>query len=299
MLNRNTINISTDTMTIEKLNFIILGAAKSGTTTVQSYLVNHPRVHMSRIKEPEFFSKQENWDRGFEWYDDLFTGASEDQIIGEASTTYTRWPHTLDSSELISRHTNVQRFIYIMRHPVDRAYSHYSHHMRKKVTRTFEEALAQNEIYFDCGNYIMQIERYLRFYNRKNFLFLFTDDLHSNPEAVLKKVQKFLDLEHVDLVNKNVIKMNSKDDDHYLRHQTFGRLRKSKLLSPVIDQVPAHWRNSAFEFLRNSKFGKKISSSNIVPPLSTETRKKLLEKYAPQNQKLSDFLKLDLPNWHS
>ena len=73
-------------------DFFIIGSAKSGTTTLYRYLCRHPNIFMSTPKEMSFFSKDKEYERGVEWYASLFADASENQLCGEASTTYTRWP---------------------------------------------------------------------------------------------------------------------------------------------------------------------------------------------------------------
>ena len=73
-------------------DFIIIGSAKSGTTSLYDYLLEHPLIYMSNPKEPCFFDENVAWDKGVAWYSSLFSGAENDQICGEASTNYTRWP---------------------------------------------------------------------------------------------------------------------------------------------------------------------------------------------------------------
>ena len=277
--------------------FIILGAAKSGTTSLYAYLQRHPDIFFPKLKEPEFFSREEVWNRGFSWYYELFRPAGPEDLCGEASTTYTRWPHTLDAARLINENTNVRRFIYIMRDPVERAFSHYQHHMRTGVTRTFEQALAEDDIYFDCGNYMMQIERYLRYFSKENFLFLFTDNLRNNPAAVLSKTQNFLEINPVDLVQEGIIVKNASNDDHYLRARTTQRLRKIPGLSSIINCFPAGWRGETFDFLKKSSFGKKIEEQHNIPQMLPNTRRKLIDLYAEPNKKLEQFLEMGLSHW--
>ena len=100
---------------------------------------------------PGFFSKETVYKKGLGWYQNLFSGAAGDQLCREASTTYLRWAHTLDSSRLVADTVPDAKFIYMMRHPVDRAFSHYGHHMREGIMMTFEEALEKDIIYVDCG----------------------------------------------------------------------------------------------------------------------------------------------------
>jgi hypothetical protein len=122
-------------------DFLIIGSAKSGTTTLYECLQRHPNIFLPALKEPQFFSKNSVFEQGAAWYKALFAQAEDSQICGEASTTYTRWPHTPDVPRRIMNLLPNPKFIYLMRNPVERAYSHYCHHMRFEVTMTFEEAL--------------------------------------------------------------------------------------------------------------------------------------------------------------
>ncbi len=277
--------------------FMILGAAKSGTTSLYAYLQRHPRIFFPNLKEPEFFSREDVWCKGFNWYYKLFEPAHPEDLCGEASTTYTRWPHTLDAARLISENTNIKRFIYIMRDPVERAFSHYQHHMRTGVTKTFEQALAEDEIYFDCGNYMMQIERYLQYFDKEDFLFLFSEDLRKNPEKVLFNIQDFLGINSVNLAKEGTIARNTKKDGHYLRARTTQRVRKIPGISRIINFFPASWREKVVQSFQNSSLGKKIEAEHYIPAMSPTTRKRLIDLYAEPNKKLELFLQVDLSHW--
>ena len=122
-------------------DFLIIGAAKSATTTLYEYLTRQQAIFMSPEKEPCYFSHDDVYAKGEDWYRSLFAGARDDQICGEASTTYSRWPQYPHAAERIARAIPQARFIYVMRHPVERIYSFYGHRMRLQVTMTLEQFL--------------------------------------------------------------------------------------------------------------------------------------------------------------
>ncbi|MBC7173545.1 MAG: sulfotransferase domain-containing protein, partial [Polyangiaceae bacterium] len=93
-------------------DFLIIGAAKSGTTTLFRYLINHSRVFDLAEKEPCFFDAEVNWGRGLDWYRNLFVGARDDQLCGEASTNYTRYPQVPGVPERIKRVVPDAKLIY-------------------------------------------------------------------------------------------------------------------------------------------------------------------------------------------
>lgn len=280
-------------------HFLIIGAAKSGTTTLYRYLTGHPGVFMPKLKEPEFFSTDQLYLNRQKWYLSLFRAAGDDKLCGEASTAYTRWPHTADAAERIYRWVPGVKLIYIMRHPVDRAYSQYAHDMRREVKMTFEQALEATSLYIDSSMYLYQIERYLRWFPRDSFLFLTTDDLRRDPEKVMADLLSFLKLDFAQLVKGHPLKANQGGAEYFVRSRTTERLRKYRLLSVLIDWLPPRWRKSIFRTLERSPVGTRIASNYSLPPMKPETRVRLLKQFNHPNNLLSSFLGRDLSNWNA
>jgi hypothetical protein len=84
-------------------SFLIIGAMKAGTTSLYHYLKSHPQIHMSRIKELDFFVTELNWGRGLDWYSQQFSGIGTNVLAaGEASTNYTKYPRYKGVPERIS-----------------------------------------------------------------------------------------------------------------------------------------------------------------------------------------------------
>jgi hypothetical protein len=102
-------------------DFIIIGAMKCATSTLHEQLARQPGVFMSIPKEPNFFSDDAQWSRGVDWYTGLFDDAPADALCGESSTHYTKLPTHPDTVDRMRRFLSAgTRFIYVMRHPVDR-----------------------------------------------------------------------------------------------------------------------------------------------------------------------------------
>src|SRR3954454_7151346 len=101
-------------------NFFIVGAMKSGTTTMARALSLHPRVFMSNPKELHYFVAGRNWGRGLEWYEEQFAAANGAVAVGEASVTYTQTPVSPGVAERMARLVPDARIIYLVRHPVER-----------------------------------------------------------------------------------------------------------------------------------------------------------------------------------
>ena len=111
-------------------NFLIIGAGKSGTTSLWNYLDQHPQIGMLAIKEPSFFSMDEVHDRGLAWYRRLFAGHAGAVARGEASNSYSAtdtFPKTIDR---IAATLPDPRFVYIVRHPRARTESDWMERQR-------------------------------------------------------------------------------------------------------------------------------------------------------------------------
>src|SRR5207244_11766706 len=83
--------------------FLVIGAMKSGTTSLYRYLQAHPDVYMSEEKELNYFTGGQNWERGVSWYEAQFEKAGSARAIGEASTNYTNYPQIAAVPERIAR----------------------------------------------------------------------------------------------------------------------------------------------------------------------------------------------------
>lgn len=283
-------------------DFIIIGASKSGTTTLWQYLRQHPQVFLAEPKEPEFFSKDDRHALGVDSYKALFAPATDDQRCGEASTTYTRWPHFGDVPARMAEVIPNARLIYIMRHPVDRTYSNYRHRMRLDVPRwTFEEALEADPMFIDTSMYMKQIEPYLACFPRESLLCLLLDDLKSDPGAVLQQVQAHIGVEQIDLTSEGAIASNTiaSAGDDFARQ----RLRKIKRLAPgyhkIKHLIPDRLKDGLLGALTNSPMGKRLKRGYQPSPLTPETRARLLHEFEGPNRELAAFLGRDLSMWNT
>ena len=190
-------------------DFIIAGAPRSGTTWLYFLARRHPQLAMAEpmVPEPKFFLVDELWQRGIDYYSTKwFDPLPEGRLLGEKSANY------LESSQVAERICNVLpgvKLIFLLRNPVDRAYSNFLWSRENGLeTETFERALAleaqrERELppnlryarphaYFTRGLYA---EHLLQFYNRfprKQMLVLRYDDVATCPESVAAAFHRFL-----------------------------------------------------------------------------------------------------------
>jgi hypothetical protein len=203
-------------------DFIIIGAQRSGSTSLYNYLIEHPDILPGLMKEVHFFDN--NYHKGVNWYRSFFPLAysirrmernhKRRTITGEATPYYLFYPH---APKRIHATCPDVKLIVLLRNPVERAYSHYHHEVRLGVEELpFAEAIErektnipremamilddenyrsfghQNYSYLSRGIYIEQLEVWNEYFSRDNMLVLKSEELFSNPDLVLGRTFAFL-----------------------------------------------------------------------------------------------------------
>ena len=152
-------------------------------------------------KEPQFFNPpftveqwlRSNWERGLGWYEGLFSEAGDAMAIGEASTHYTLHPDSSGTAARIAQAIPDARLIYVMRDPIERARSHYSHWVRHNHEHEpADVALRTRAMYLDASRYAMQLEKYLDHFPIEQVLLVVSEDLRQRRAEVLRVVHEFL-----------------------------------------------------------------------------------------------------------
>jgi hypothetical protein len=176
-------------------NFLIIGAAKAGTTSLHGYLSLHPEIFMSKRKELNFFDDRGRWNKGIEWYKSNFNDTFS--INGEASPQYSRYPRNAGVPERIKRVLGAPKLIYLIRDPVERIISFYAHMVQRSLsTPPFEELLAaietDSEEYIQGSSYFLQLSQYLKLFPRDTILVVLQERLRADRRRTLKLIFKFL-----------------------------------------------------------------------------------------------------------
>ncbi|MEJ7640094.1 MAG: sulfotransferase [Singulisphaera sp.] len=199
-------------------NFIILGAAKAGTTALYHYLGQHPQVCMSRTKETNFLALMDDpldfrgpGDRDYiarfsvttlDGYREQFRGCEAKPAIGEASPLYLYSPK---APRLIGEFVPDAKLIAILRNPVDRAYSAFLHLVRdgRETVLDFGEALRREDErvrdgwehiwhYRRMGCYFAQLDRYRQIFDPARITVCLHHDFKTKPIVVLRDLFRFL-----------------------------------------------------------------------------------------------------------
>jgi hypothetical protein len=208
-------------------DFIIVGAMKAATSTLHEQLAAQHGVVMSDPKEPNFFSDDAQFARGIEWYGSLFADGPADALRGESSTHYTKrptHPRTIDRMRAVLPRST--RFVYVMRHPIDRLVSHYVHEWTQNVIRTdIERAVLDHPELVEYSRYASQMEPYWSEFGPEAVLPVFFERLRSNPQAELDRIASHIGL-------RTAVHWR---DDVDPRNVSSERLRRSALRDAIVN----------------------------------------------------------------
>lgn len=277
-----------------KPNFIVIGAARSGTTSLFQYLDPHPEVFMSQVKELNFFSNEKYWNKGFKWYESQFVGANQrTRAIGEASTSYTKAPFTKDVVKRIHDYNPDMKLIYVVRDPIDRYISHYMKRVQTgNETRTFNQTLEnlENEACAWQGRYHYQIQKYLECFPQNQLLVFSISSMKTTPQTVMEDVYSFLGVQ----AQGSVPGLNT------VHNATHKVLRKSKVGSEVLKFYRHHIEQRRIPF-RLKKWVTILGDigGEVVekPRLTPDQREKLKRFFEADSEKLSSNYKIDTSSW--
>jgi hypothetical protein len=178
-------------------DFIIIGAMKSATSTLHDQLSDQPGIFMSVPKEPNFFSDDTEFSKGHKYYADLFSRAPASSLRGESSTHYAKLPTYPHTVKRIGDALPGVKFIYVMRHPVDRLISHYVHEWTKGVYNcSLENAIEQYSQLVSYSQYSMQLEPYFEAFGRSRVCPVFFDRLVLSPQEEFERICRFIGYNH-------------------------------------------------------------------------------------------------------
>lgn len=191
-------------MSTDKLDFLVIGAAKSGTTSLFNYLSAHPDIYMPQAKEIGFFSSERDFPKGRQWYlDEWFAGAAPAHICGEASPQY------MFESGVARRIRDFfpdVKLIAILRDPVARTFSHYRHSRRYGVVHvpTFADFLDQAlgassdehargyRAIVSYSQYGRILAEYFDIFPREQLRVMFFEDLQRDPQGAMAELFAWL-----------------------------------------------------------------------------------------------------------
>lgn len=300
-------------MSMTMPNFLIIGAAKAGTTSLYYYLNQHPEIYMSPLKEPHFFSFEGetlSFRRAgnqpdpinqtavtcLEQYTQLFQGVTAEKRIGEASPSYL---HTPKAAERIKFYIPEVKLVVILRHPAERAYSAFmgqylngvqkGEPYLKDFTETVhsEERLMQENwtpifFYKKLGFYYEQLSYYYRLFPKEQIHVCLNEDLQGDANQVLANIFQYLEVDKQFIPNTSQRAGASGVPKNEFLYRFLKNPTLKSLLKPLI---PKGMGQSLEKAMLNK------------PRMTSEIRQELVALYQEDVLKLQDLIQRDLSNW--
>jgi hypothetical protein len=257
-------------------------------------LFEHPQICMPR-KEVNFFSRERNWSRGFDWYEDIFAECPPTGLRGEFSTSYLTDGNT--PARIRQRYPQA-RVIVSLRHPVDRAYSNYLNDIvagQVPAAVGFAEALQSHPEYIEGGRYARYLRTYLDLFGREQLLVSLFDDVSHDPGAAIARTYRFLGVDagfRPTMLDRRV---------------GVGRVPRLQWLDRVLIDTAAWFRRRRvlrplWWQAKRLGVGDRVRALNTAPSggedgLDPEQRRSLIEEFEPDNEALETLLGVQLPGW--
>lgn len=286
-------------------NFMIIGAAKAGTTSLHMYLSQHPEIYLPKEKETHFFDWDDLYNKGLDFYlDHFYVGAEKFPARGDATPSYLHLPNKVIPRIQQAFGDYSLRFIVLLRDPIARAWSHYLHMVRiGEETLSFEDALhAEAERlskmpdrwfgYYRDGLYATQLSAWFDAFGREAFAIHLLDELSSNPLFVLKDICRFL-------------KVSPEFQPVLFRANQAGEARSRLLMRMLVVDIPGkQWLKSLVPPHARRRIRVALRSWNTRPMekrprMNTETEVWLRNRYEPSVRELEDLLGRSFEQWRS
>lgn len=298
--------------------FLLIGAGKSGTTSLFQYLKQHPEVFMSEVKEPNFFElmgqrpvKEDDdseqmyhypW-AVYDWekYQALFSNAGNAKARGEASTMYM---YGKEAPYNIKKFLPEVKLIAVLRDPVKRLYSRFLHLARENrlPSARFEDALDRQSIWWERndlvreGFYYQHLSRYFELFPKAQIKIYLNEDLQKRTDAVIKDIYSFIGVDP-DFQPRTDIRFNQSG---FIKNAWKDKLiGQNSLIRKGIESIsPAlvkKMRNNA----RLQKLVTSLRKKNLSrPDLDPKVRQSLIQEvYQSDIEALQSLINRDLSAW--
>ncbi len=292
-------------------NFLIIGAAKAGTTSLYSYLEQHPQIYMSPSKEPRFFALEDETPSfgginhhninnssvtDLETYSQLFKGVTDEVAVGEASTIYI---YNEKAPLRIKHHIPNAKLVAVLRDPCERAFSSYMHLVRDGFeTLEFVEGLKAEEkriqenwqplwFYKDRGFYYKQLIRYYDLFDAKQIKVYLYEDLLADSTKVIQDLYDFLGVDSSFLPNLDRANVSGIPKKRWLQ----SLFMKDNLLKSTIKPfLSSNIRRKISKGVQKRNLGAK-------PTMPRDIRQDLVAHYKDDVLKLQKLINRDLSDW--
>lgn len=273
-----------------RVDFMMIGAQKSGTTSLAAQLAAHPQICFCREKEPAYFHQVADWRAELDRYHALYD-PRPGQLLGEASTHYTFFPQYRDTAARLYEYNPALKLIYIMRQPVDRIVSLYSHNFVRDIDRRPPEvAVFEDPTYVNLSRYGVQLRPYLELFGPENVLLLIFEEYTAAQVPTLYRLAEFLGIDATPFDETDTTQLNPSVGQPYVRYQAVRDFTKTEVFQKMRNIIPAAVRQPIRHRLLSNTITEK-------PAFARETKQALWRLLEDDVHTVEQLLGRRLENW--
>ena len=287
-------------------NFFVIGASKSGTTSLHTYLDQHPDISMSRIKEPGYFLQgidpsQSLFIEDRDRYLGLFEAGHD--LRGESTVAYTFYPWLKGTPGAIAKEVPGAKFIYLVRDPISRILAMIRQGIAVGTFEPEDPSVPaevrdwigdvggpENRIVEACL-YMTQVRQYLKVFPRDSIMVVDSDDLRDRREETMAAIFGFLGCDPAAATGEFDLLANEGDQLH-LKPTPYRWLRKRTRLRRFYRRRPDRMREAL-----GGRFGATLGRPIPRPVIDDELRTELEDLLRPEVEALRDFTGLKFEGW--
>jgi hypothetical protein len=240
-------------------DFMLIGAQKSGTTSLFHYLSEHPEVARNPRGRKEMYFFNKDYARGLNFYRQYFPLKSVRGLVGEGSTVYL---HSEGVPSRVAQMLPDVKILAVLREPAARAISHYFHHVQRgRETRSIEDAFSSEVLdlysegkledglsyrYLNNGDYGAHLEHWLRYFPKERFMLIQAERLFAEPQLELDGVCDFLGIDCIGV--KGFVVKNRGSRSGVVDHDVI----KARLYDFYLKRVDTLEETGILDFIWNS-----------------------------------------------
>jgi hypothetical protein len=287
---------------LKKPNLFIVGAAKSGTSSLASYLSQHPDIFLSGMKEPAYYVEDYGYD-DWDEYVSLYAGRRE-KVLCDATTGYLYEP---SAPACIKKNHLDAKIVIILRNPIDMAFSHWQH-MRVigNESLSFTEAISDKErayrktgefgrkckgwwcsfLYIERAMYYEQVKRYLDIFGTEGVCLLTFEEFIKSPNETLDSVTSFLGLDINDFDTRKIKNAGGRLRSKFIRDAIY--LREYSFLRKIIPPAARH---------KIRCFVRDLNKSATKESMTQKERGQLRKLFHDDVERLGGLINSDFSVW--
>lgn len=271
------------------VDFMMIGAQKCGTTSLAAQLAQHPGICFCSTKEPGFFHQHADWREQLSSYHALYA-PKPGQLCGEASTMYTFLPEWRETHQRLFTYNPDLKLIYIMRNPVERVISNYTHDLvRNFVKAGPDTAVFQDPVYLNRSRYAVQMRPYRELFGAEKILLLIFEEYVRDQGRALEQVATFLGINPQPFAEMQAVHAHQSVGNYQLRSETARTVARSPLFRRLRAYVPAAVRQPI-----RRRFSQKL---DVQPEFSSTLRREIWRFVEDDVAQIEAWLGRELTVW--